>query len=134
MLSISLHNAEHTVLDVSDCPAPAYSHGPARRIDVARVQQVANDRGDQSDNSSASRARTSRKIVRIVDDASTVAEDASDPHAGGGSSRRKRKSVPFVDLRSVKEKRKVSTTKRSRSMKIALCVSGKMRNRVMLPR
>ncbi len=33
------------MLDVSECPAPAYSHGPARRIDVASqcVQRVVND-------------------------------------------------------------------------------------------
>ncbi|EIW61099.1 uncharacterized protein TRAVEDRAFT_46322 [Trametes versicolor FP-101664 SS1] len=123
---------EHTVLDLSECPAPAYSHGPSRQIEGARVQQVANDCGGQSDTSVASHAHISRKTVRVIDD--TNADSEADWNASADSSYRKRKSVPFVDLRAVTEKRKASTKKRSRRMKVALCASGKPSNQVVSPR
>lgn len=99
---------------------------------MARVQQVANDCGGQSDTSTASRAHVSRKTVRVIDD--TNADSEADRNAAADSSYRKRKSVPFVDLRSVTEKRKASTKKRSRSMKVALCASGNPDVQVISPR
>lgn len=110
---------------------PAYSHRPVRRTDVVRVHQAPSDCGRQSDNlnPSASCANMSRKSVRIARDMKTVT--IADTHAS--SSRCARKSVPFLDLRSMQGNRKTSANKHSRSNRVALCASTKPNSQSVHP-